>query len=214
MRGDNVRTESLFSSLSREAKVAADHPLRPIRTIVDQALIGLVAGLRVAILHDWPAVDSAREAAAGPLAAGPVLGALGAPAYGPTRLQPAVPLVRRLGEDAPGPSQSGQTLARRGPASDAQVLFHISERGHEPRNQLISANLLDNPNELKLDVIAIKRLQVTRTICSPRAKRRPGSRMPRRSPCAGHGGSWLERAETSVRNPHERCWRRALAGQF
>ena len=38
MRGDDVRTESLFSYLSCEERVPADHPLRPIRTIVDQAL--------------------------------------------------------------------------------------------------------------------------------------------------------------------------------
>jgi transposase len=38
MRGDDVRTESLFSYLSCEARVPQDHPLRPIRTIVDQAL--------------------------------------------------------------------------------------------------------------------------------------------------------------------------------
>ena len=38
MRGDDVRTESLFSYLSCEARVPQDHPLRPIRPIVDQAL--------------------------------------------------------------------------------------------------------------------------------------------------------------------------------
>ena len=38
MRGDDVRTESLFSYLSCEARVPQDHPLRPIRTIVDRAL--------------------------------------------------------------------------------------------------------------------------------------------------------------------------------
>ena len=38
MRGGDVRTESLFSYLSCEERVPADHPLRPIRTIVDQAL--------------------------------------------------------------------------------------------------------------------------------------------------------------------------------
>ena len=38
MRGGDVRTENLFSYLSCEARVPADHPLRPIRTIVDQAL--------------------------------------------------------------------------------------------------------------------------------------------------------------------------------
>jgi transposase len=38
MRGEDVRTESLFSYLSCEARVPQDHPLRPIRTLVDQAL--------------------------------------------------------------------------------------------------------------------------------------------------------------------------------
>src|SRR5688572_1870307 len=41
MRGDDVRTENLFSYLSCEARVPRDHPLRPIRTIVDQALTAL-----------------------------------------------------------------------------------------------------------------------------------------------------------------------------
>jgi transposase len=38
MRGGDLRTEGLFSYLSCEARVPQDHPLRPIRTIVDQAL--------------------------------------------------------------------------------------------------------------------------------------------------------------------------------
>jgi transposase len=41
MRGDDVRTEALFSYLSCEARVPKDHPLRPIRTLVDQALTEL-----------------------------------------------------------------------------------------------------------------------------------------------------------------------------
>jgi hypothetical protein len=38
MRGGDVRTEALFSYLSCEARGPRDHPLRPIRTLVDQAL--------------------------------------------------------------------------------------------------------------------------------------------------------------------------------
>ena len=41
MRGGDVRTEALFSYLSCEARVPQDHPLRPIRVIVDQALVAL-----------------------------------------------------------------------------------------------------------------------------------------------------------------------------
>jgi transposase len=38
MRGSDERTESLFSYVSCEARVPPDHPLRPIRAIVDEAL--------------------------------------------------------------------------------------------------------------------------------------------------------------------------------
>ena len=38
MRGDDVRTDGLFSYVSCEERVPADHPLRPIRAIVDEAL--------------------------------------------------------------------------------------------------------------------------------------------------------------------------------
>lgn len=38
MRGSDVRTESLFSYVSCEARVPDGHPLRPIRAIVDEAL--------------------------------------------------------------------------------------------------------------------------------------------------------------------------------
>jgi transposase len=38
MRGDDKQTAGLFSYVSCEARVPADHPLRPIRAIVDEAL--------------------------------------------------------------------------------------------------------------------------------------------------------------------------------
>ena len=38
MRGDDVRTEGLFSYVSCEARVPKDHPLRPIQALVGQAL--------------------------------------------------------------------------------------------------------------------------------------------------------------------------------
>jgi transposase len=43
MRGGDVRSEALFSYLSCEARVPPDHPLRPVRKIVDQALRALSA---------------------------------------------------------------------------------------------------------------------------------------------------------------------------
>jgi hypothetical protein len=38
MRGEDERTEELFSYVSCEARVPAGHPLRPIRAIVDEVL--------------------------------------------------------------------------------------------------------------------------------------------------------------------------------
>lgn len=38
MRGSDERSEGLFSYVSCEARVPANHPLRPIRAIVDEAL--------------------------------------------------------------------------------------------------------------------------------------------------------------------------------
>ena len=41
MRGDDNRTGKLFSYVDLEARVRRDHPLRAIRTIVNEALLGL-----------------------------------------------------------------------------------------------------------------------------------------------------------------------------
>ena len=38
MRGEDVRSEALFSYVSCEARVPLDHPLRSIRAVVDEAL--------------------------------------------------------------------------------------------------------------------------------------------------------------------------------
>ena len=38
MRGDDPRHESMFSYVTPEQRVRADHPLRPIRTMVDAVL--------------------------------------------------------------------------------------------------------------------------------------------------------------------------------
>ena len=41
MRGDDVQQEAMFSYLSSEARVPRDHPLRPIRDMVNQTLAEL-----------------------------------------------------------------------------------------------------------------------------------------------------------------------------
>jgi transposase len=43
MRGDDPRNDSMFSYVTPEARVRPDHPLRPIRQLVDAALAGLSA---------------------------------------------------------------------------------------------------------------------------------------------------------------------------
>ena len=41
MRGEDVQQDELFSYGSLEERVPADHPLRPIRAMVDEALRAL-----------------------------------------------------------------------------------------------------------------------------------------------------------------------------
>ena len=41
MRGDDVQQDAMFSYLSPEARVPRDHPLRPIRDMVNKALAEL-----------------------------------------------------------------------------------------------------------------------------------------------------------------------------
>jgi transposase len=41
MRGEDIHQEELFSYGSLEARVPSDHPLRPIRAMVDEALVGM-----------------------------------------------------------------------------------------------------------------------------------------------------------------------------
>ena len=38
MRGDDIHQDAMFSYLSPEARVPKDHPLRPLRQMVNQAL--------------------------------------------------------------------------------------------------------------------------------------------------------------------------------
>ena len=61
-----------------------------------------VGGVRPALRPSGPAVDPAREAAAGVAAAGVLFDPLGAPADGAARVRPPVPLVRRARDRGPG----------------------------------------------------------------------------------------------------------------
>ena len=41
MRGDDFQQQAMFSYISPESRVPKDHPLRPIRIMVDNALLDL-----------------------------------------------------------------------------------------------------------------------------------------------------------------------------
>jgi transposase len=51
MRGEDRRSGGLFSYVDLEARVPADHPLRPIRAIVDDALGALSGEFEVLYSH-------------------------------------------------------------------------------------------------------------------------------------------------------------------
>jgi transposase len=51
MRGEDRQSGGLFSYVDLEAPVPADHPLRPIRTIVDEALSALSGDLEALYSH-------------------------------------------------------------------------------------------------------------------------------------------------------------------
>ena len=104
MRGSDREQGSMFSYVSLEARIPADHPLRPMREMVDEALEGLARRFRSLYAAHGSSFDSAGAAAAGPAAAGALLGAKRADADGAARVQPAVSLVRGPGD---GRSRSG-----------------------------------------------------------------------------------------------------------
>ena len=59
MRGADEQPGSMFSYVSLEERVPADHPLRAIRRITDRALDPAVAAVRHVVCEVWPALDSA-----------------------------------------------------------------------------------------------------------------------------------------------------------
>ena len=74
MRGHDEQTQHMFSYLSPEQRVPADHPLRAIRTLTDQALRTLSRRFAGPVRHDGAAVDPARAVAARLDAAGALHG--------------------------------------------------------------------------------------------------------------------------------------------
>ena len=94
MRGEDQRSEVLFSYVRLESRIPADHPLRAIRTLIDEALNGLSRDFNKLYARDGrPSIPPERLLRAA--AASVLHGALGTAADGTTQLQSVVPLVRR-----------------------------------------------------------------------------------------------------------------------
>ena len=61
MRGSDARTGSLFSYVDLEDRVPSDHPLRVIRRIADEVLVGMSAGFDAAYAsHGRPSIAPER----------------------------------------------------------------------------------------------------------------------------------------------------------
>ena len=95
MRGHDEQTAHMFSYLSPEQRVPADHPLRAVRALTDEALQTM--SRRFASLYATtgrPSIPTGAIAARFAVA-GALHGAERAAAHGRAQLQPAVPVVRR-----------------------------------------------------------------------------------------------------------------------
>jgi hypothetical protein len=65
MRGTDTQQSAMFSYVSPEDRVPADHPLRPIRLMADVALKALSSAFEGMYVAFGRPSNSAREAAAG-----------------------------------------------------------------------------------------------------------------------------------------------------
>ena len=84
MRGGDGRSGELFSYVHLETRIRADHPLRAIRAIVNEALTALERDFAALYAPASAAVDPAGEAVAGDAVAGLLHDPLGAAVDGAT----------------------------------------------------------------------------------------------------------------------------------
>jgi hypothetical protein len=75
MRGMDEMQETLFTTVKLEDFVPTDHPLRPIRLLVNDALKRLNGAVQRDLCGHRPGLDCPREAAACAAVAGVLLGA-------------------------------------------------------------------------------------------------------------------------------------------
>ena len=70
---EDQNQQAMFSYVSPEARVPKDHPLRPIRIMVDNALVDLAPYIQGDVFTYRQAFDPAGTAFASPAAANPLL---------------------------------------------------------------------------------------------------------------------------------------------
>jgi hypothetical protein len=96
MRGTDTQQSSMFSYLSPEERVPANHPLRPIRRMVDEALKALSPGFnRLYSACGRPSIPFG-EIVASITLTGVIYGAQRTDVDGDVGVQPVVSMVRWL----------------------------------------------------------------------------------------------------------------------
>ncbi len=93
MLGQDTQQSGMFSYLSAEERVPLDHPLRPVRAMVDTALREMSSSFDAMYKKLGAPVDCAGETAANLAAASAVFHPQRAHADGAVGIQPAVPPV-------------------------------------------------------------------------------------------------------------------------
>src|SRR5215216_232413 len=93
MRGDQEQQAGMYSYISPEQRVPADHPLRPLRKMTDEIFKQLSPRFDK-LYASRAAVDRAGAVAASVVAASALLGAQRADVDGAVAIQHVVPLVR------------------------------------------------------------------------------------------------------------------------
>jgi len=86
MRGDDEHQSTMFSYISADQRVPTDHPLRPVRSMADEALRAALPTISEAVRVNRTTVNCARATVAGTVAASSVFDPLGADGDGATRL--------------------------------------------------------------------------------------------------------------------------------
>src|SRR5204862_3534462 len=131
MRGEDRGSQGFFSYVRLEERIAADHPLRAIRDLIDEAAAEVVALLQQTLRARRTTIDPAGAAVASPVAAGVLHSSIGTAIDGAARLQSIVPLVcRAIGRRSSVGCDC--VLQESGPAAQRRYCAQVHDHGAEP----------------------------------------------------------------------------------